>query len=109
MLEQTRASGRPSLPLWFPGIWAPVNFGLGAYKNGKEAFMFPYEFAHIVRADQLEQAAFQRWLRRVGPLQRGQERPERRLPARIRAWLERYAHPVRCEPSQPACGLSLTA
>jgi len=71
--------------------------------------MFPYELAHLMRADQLEQAAFQRWLRRLGPLRRAQDRPGQRWVSRIKAWLARTAHPVRCEPAQPACGLSLTA
>ena len=71
--------------------------------------MFPYELADLIRADQLERAAFERWLRRVGPVQRAPKRPERRLAERIRAWLAPDAHPVRCEPTQLACGLSLTA
>jgi hypothetical protein len=71
--------------------------------------MLQYELAHLIRADQLEEAAFQRWLRRLGPLQRAHDRPVQRMVPRIRVWLAREAHPVRCELSQPACGLSLTA
>ena len=71
--------------------------------------MFPYELADLMRADQLERAAFERWLRRLGLRKRVSDRGERRLLARVRVWLARDRHPVRCEPIQPACGLSLTA
>jgi hypothetical protein len=68
--------------------------------------MFPYEFAHVYRADQLEEAAFQRWLRRVGPLEPAKEPLSRRLVREAWQWVERRVRPIACHETFPACGLS---
>jgi hypothetical protein len=77
--------------------------------GGKEATMIPYELAHLYRADQLEEAEFQRWLRRVGPLRPAKERFSRRLVRRAWQWVVQQARSLACKEALPACGLSPSA
>jgi hypothetical protein len=71
--------------------------------------MLTYDYWLLKRAAQLEEAAFDRWLRRVGPLQTAEGRLGRRLIDRAKRWFRPPERVIRCRPALPECGLRYSA
>ena len=71
--------------------------------------MFSYELDYLVRReqvkDQLKEAAFERWLSKIGPLEASREGLGRRVLRQARKWLAAQERSMPCNEALPACGL----
>jgi len=71
--------------------------------------MFSLELDYLVKReqvkDQLQEAAFERWLSKIGPLERSREGLGRRVLHQAREWLAAQDRSIPCNKALPACGL----
>jgi hypothetical protein len=75
--------------------------------------MQAFQYQYLVREEQnkelMKEAAYERWRHSLGPQRTTQERLGQRLVRQASEWLERRERPLPCNPSVPACGLTLAS
>ena len=71
--------------------------------------MFSTELGYLVKRerfkDLIQEAASERWLSKIAPLEASRERLGRRVLRQARAWLAAQERSIPCNEALPACGL----